>query len=194
MQRSMAHVSPPRLMFASIVIAIAIGTVLLKLPFSHIREISWIDALFTSATCLCTSGLMTIPSTEFTFLGQCILLLLIQVGGLGIVTFFFISFFVHRAFSTQVMAVQVLDLESLKDIKKIIFFIIFFTLFIELLGSFLFFFNIYSEYPFFRSLFLSIFHSVATFCDAGISLFPEGMIPYKNHLILSIKAKKILKP
>ncbi len=97
---------------------------------------------------------------------------------------FFISFFVHPAFSTQVMAGQVLDLESLKDVKKIIFFIIFFTLFIELIGTGIFFFNIYNEYSFLRALFLSFFHSVSAFCDAGISLFSEGMIPYKSHLTL----------
>ncbi len=184
MPHSMAHVSPARLIFMFTLIAIACGTILLKLPFCHTGVISWIDALFTSATCLCTCGLTTVPCIEFTFLGQCIVLLLIQIGGLGIVTFFFILFFVNPSFSTQVMAGQVLDLESLRDIKKFIYFIIFFTFFIEVLGTVIFFFNIYNDYSFLRALFLSFFHAVSTFCDAGISLFPEGMIPYKDNLIL----------
>ena len=184
LQRSLAHVSPARLIFTSILIALACGTILLKLPFCYINHLSWMDALFTAASCLCTCGLTTVATTEFTFVGQCVLLLLIQVGGLGIVTFFFISFFFNAAFSTPVMAGQALDLDTTKDVKKIIFFIIFFTIFIETLGTIIFFFNIHNNYSFLKALFLSLFHSVSTFCDAGISLFPNGMTFYKNHLTL----------
>lgn len=184
MPRSITHVSPARLVSNAILLAIGCGTILLKLPFSHTSFISWIDALFTATTCLCTCGLMTISPFEFTVFGQCVLLFLIQIGGLGLVSFFFILFFIHPGFSTQVMAGQVLDLESLKDVKKIIFFIISFTLIIELIGASIFFLNIYSEYSVLKALFLSVFHSVAAFCDAGISLFPDGMIAYKNHLLL----------
>lgn len=184
MPRSITHVSPARLVSNAILLAIGCGTILLKLPFSHISFISWMDALFTATTCLCTCGLMTVSPFEFTIFGQCVLLFLIQIGGLGLVSFFFILFFIHPGFSTQVIAGQVLDLESLKDVKKIIFFIISFTLIIELIGASIFFLNIYSEYSFLKALFLSVFHSVAAFCDAGISLFPDGMIAYKNHLFL----------
>ena len=120
--RSIAHFSPARLIFSAILIALIFGTALLKLPFCHTQHISWLDALFTAASCLCTCGLSTIPTTGFTVWGQCILLLLIQIGGLGMVTVFFISFFFNAAFSTQVIAGQALDLGSFKYVKKIIFF------------------------------------------------------------------------
>ncbi len=183
MPRSMAQFSPARMMLFSIVLAISCGTVVLKLPVSHAGEIAWIDSLFTAASCLCTCGLSTIPFASFTFFGQCILLLLIQLGGLGLVTltFFLMSLFINFGLSTQVMAGQLHELESWKDIKKFIFFIISFTIGIETIGAFFFFLSIYKDYSFFKAIFLALFHAVSTFCDAGISLFPEGMISYKTH-------------
>lgn len=183
--RSVAHFSPARSILASILIAIGIGTLLLKLPFCH-AGISWINALFTATSCLCICGLSTVPFASFTSIGQCVLLMLIQIGGLGLVTltFFLMSIFVNFGFTTQVIAGQLMELESWKDIKKFIFFIIGFTLCIELLGAVGTFMSIYGDYSLPRSLFLSLFHAVSTFCDAGISLFPHGMITYKTHYIM----------
>ena len=186
MPRSIAHFSPARSMLISIIFAIVCGTLLLKLPFCHSIGISWIDALFTACSTLCICGLSTIPFASFTTIGQCVLLILIQIGGLGLVTltFFLMSFFIKFGYSTQIMAGQLMELESSKDLKKFIFFIISFTACIELIGSFLTFWSIHNDYPLMRSIFLSVFHAVSTFCHAGISLFPEGMITYKNHYIM----------
>lgn len=159
---------------------------LLKLPMSHAGEISWIDAFFTATSCLCICGLSTIPFASFTMIGQCILLMLIQIGGLGLVTltFFLMSFFFKFGFTTQVIAGQLMELESWKDIKKFIFFIIGFTVCIETIGAIATFISIHNDYSLLRGIFLSIFHAVSTFCDAGISLFPRGMISYKSHYIM----------
>lgn len=185
MPRSFAHFSSARLILLSILGAVGCGTFLLSLPACH-GAISMLDALFTTTSCLCICGLSTVPFASFTFLGQCVLLALIQIGGLSLVTltFFLMSFFIKFGFTTQVMAGQLMELESWKDIKKIIFFIIGFTLCIELLGSCLTFMSIYHDYPLWRAVFLSVFHTVSTFCDAGVSLFPEGMITYKNHYMM----------
>jgi trk system potassium uptake protein len=186
MLRSIAHFSAARSLLYSILLAIGCGTVLLKLPVCHTIGISWIDALFTTTSCLCICGLSTVPFLSFTLIGQCILLILIQVGGLGLVTltFFFMSFFFKFGFTTQIIAGQLMELESWKDIKKFIFFIIFFTGCIELIGAIGTFFSIYHDYSLLRAIFLSLFHAVATFCDAGVSLFPEGMITYRTHYMM----------
>lgn len=186
MPRSIVHFSSARIIVSSIIFALVCGTLLLKLPWCHTTGISWIDALFTATSCLCICGLSTVPFSGFTFFGQCVLLALIQVGGLGLVTltFFLMSFFIKFGFTTQVMAGQLMELESWKDIKKIIFFIICFTVSIEFFGACMTFLSIYHDYSLWRALFLSIFHAVSTFCDAGISLFPEGMITYKTHYMM----------
>lgn len=186
MPRSIVHFSPARIIVSSIILTLVCGALLLKLPFCHTTGISWIDALFTATSCLCICGLSTVPFTGFTFFGQSILLVLIQIGGLGLVTltFFLMSFFVKFGFTTQVMAGQLMELESWKDIKKLIFFIICFTALIEFFGACTTFISIYPDYSLARALFLSVFHAASTFCDAGISLFPQGMISYKTHYMM----------
>lgn len=186
MLRSLAHFSAARSLLGALLFAIGMGTILLKIPFCHLGSIAWIDALFTSASCLCICGLNTVSFTSFTTLGQFVLLVLMQIGGLGLVTltFFFMSFFIKFGFTTQVIAGQLMELESWKDIKKFIFFIIAFTTIIELIGACGTFLSIYPDYSLLRAIFLSLFHAVATFCDAGICLFPQGMISYKDHSVM----------
>lgn len=184
--RSMARFSPARLILVSIIVAIIVGTALLSLPWSQEIPIPFLDRLFTATSALCTCGLLTIPLDYFTPFGHGMLLLLIQVGGLGLITLtlFLMSFFIRFGFATQLMAGQLLDLESWKNIKKILFFIVLITLIVESIGTLFIFGSIYKEYTIYQALFLSVFHAVSAFCDAGLSLFPQGFITHKDNFML----------
>ncbi len=175
--KKVIQVSPGRSILLSLIFTIFIGTVLLSMPIAHTRTLPFIDVLFTSASVTCVTGLETVPFESFTTLGHIIILLLIQIGGLGIITMslFLMSFFVDLGIATQWMAGQLLELKSWKDVKKILAFIIALTFAFECAGALLIFASIYHQYPIGQAIFYSIFHAVASFCNAGITPFPYSM-------------------
>lgn len=180
--------SPSRTILFSISFAIILGTVLLSLPFSQAQPVSLIDSFFTATSCTCVTGLLTVPLDYFSTIGQLIIMMLIQIGGLGLITltFFVVSLFVNLGLSTQVMAGEMLDLDSWKNIKKILLFIIMLTIIIEVTGAFFIFQTLRHDFPLTKALFYSCFHAVSSFCNAGITPFGEaGMVTYaENYTML----------
>ena len=172
--------SPSRTIFISMAVAIALGTFLLGLPFSRTQPIAFIDLLFTATSCTCVTGLLTVPLENFTPIGQAIIMMLIQIGGLGLITltFFVVSLFVNLGLSSQVMAGEMLDLDSWKHTKKILLFIIGLTAVIELMGAFFIFQTLRHDFPLAKALFYSLFQSISAFCNAGITPFSGDMVPY----------------
>jgi trk system potassium uptake protein TrkH len=175
--------SPSRTIFISMSVAIAVGTFLLALPFSRTQPIPFIDLLFTATSCTCVTGLLTVPLENFTPIGQAIIMMLIQIGGLGLITltFFVVSLFVNLGLSSQVMAGEMLDLDSWKHTKKILLFIIGLTAVIELLGAFFIFQTLQHDFTLSKALFYSLFQSISAFCNAGITPFAGGMVIYSQN-------------
>jgi len=188
------HISPGRTLLASIFLTIALGTLFLALPVARTTSIPFIDILFTATSAACVTGLFTIPISNFTTFGQCIIMVLMQIGGIGLITMmlFLLSLFVDLALATQLMAGQLLELESWKNTKKMILFIIVLTLCVELIGALFIFFSLQGNYSFLRACFISIFHSVSFFCSAGLSLFPDNMIHYSNNYLMLLTASALM--
>lgn len=117
-----------------------------------------------------------------------IILILIQIGGLGLVTMslFLLSLFINFGMATQLMAGQILEFESWPRIKNLIFFIIMATFCSELLGALLFFMVFRHDFTIVNALFLSLFHAVSSFCNAGIELFPGHLEKYNSNYIVLI--------
>lgn len=186
--------SPGRTILISILAAIIVGTFLLWLPGSRKETIPLIDLIFTATSLTTVTGLQTVPITSFSAFGQCIILLLMQIGGLGLITMtlFILSIFVHLGLTTQMLAGQILELESWKNIKALLFFIFKFTLLFEGLGAFITFLVIHQDYSFIYALFLSMFHAIASFCDAGFSLFPNGMIGFNTNPVMLISTSVLM--
>ncbi len=186
MIRTIAHFSPGRIVLLSLACTIALGTFLLSLPIARHVPLSLIDLVFTSTSVTCVTGLLTVPLESFTPFGQFIILCLMQIGGLGLITLtlFLMSLFIEFGLGTQVLAGKLLEFESWKNIKHVLIFIIKLTIIIELIGAFLIFCSLHDQYSFSRALFLSVFHSISSFCDAGLSLFPFGMISYQNNALM----------
>lgn len=159
---------------------ILIGTLFLMLPPSTTGNISFIDALFTSTSAVCVTGLIVKDTgTDFTVFGQIIILFLIQLGALGtMIGTGFVLLLIKKKLSLffQIGVKQELGVDFGTEIKKTIKFIIFSVLFLQTLGTVLLFFSWqdYFQNPV-RNLFYSLFHSVSAFSNAGFSLFPDNL-------------------
>lgn len=169
--------SPARILTLSFIGLIGLGMILYSLPCCTTTAHSLVDLFFISTSVVTTTGLTLIPVHTFTPWGQIATLVLMQIGGLGLVTLtlFLLSLIFDLGIAAQVFSARILSLDSWKDIRTIIFFIIKFSLIVEIVGATGIFLSIYSSYTISYALFLSIFHSVAAYTAAGISLVPGGM-------------------
>jgi len=184
------RLNPATLILFSFLLVILSGAVLLKMPVSTTaHDIPWVDALFTSTSAVCVTGLTVVDTgTCFTAFGQCILLALIQIGGLGIMTISVALFhWMGRRISFhQRMVMQ--DLFSSKpreDIFNLVRSIVLMTLGVEFLGAVFLTLHWSREFSFGQAVFQAVFHSVSAFCNAGFSLFPDNMMKYGSNYLLN---------
>ncbi len=169
------RIRPSLLFIFSFAFVILTGTGLLMLPNATTHGIHFVDALFTATTSVCVTGLTTVDvATQFTEAGHIIILLLIQVGGIGVMTFtsfFALSFMGETSINSQLILKDMLSEERLGGLFKVVINILFVTLFIEAIGAYLIFQSVSGSLPGGTSeeLFYAVFHSVSGFCNAGIS-------------------------
>lgn len=170
---------------STFLLLIIIGTVLLSLPFStYTQTLSWGDALFTSVSAVTVTGLVVRNTAEeFTPAGQVIILLLIQLGGLGFMTFSTLTILI---LGKSISITNKLILENdftqggYKNIKDLLKKIIFFTFGLELAGAAVLYIQFSGLHTGHR-IFSSIFHSVSAFCNAGFSVFSSGFESFRSH-------------
>jgi trk system potassium uptake protein TrkH len=180
----------PATVFGFLAMIVA-GTCLLLLPQATCQNsLSVVDALFTATSSVCVTGLaVTDTGTSFTLFGQGIILVLIQTGGLGIMTLstLFLVLSGKRLSFNGHSAIQ----ESFTPFQdrppgKILRDLIFFTLVLEGLGAVLLFTGFMNSAPLPRALYLSVFHSISAFCNAGFSLFPDSFTAYKSSVVVNL--------
>lgn len=184
-------VHPPRLLALSFLAAIIIGTIILSLPFStRPGRISLIDALFTSTSAICVTGLIVVDTpTYFSPFGLGVLLALIQLGGLGIMTF---SSFILITAGRRVSLSDKLAVEgsfrpaAISDFRALLRDVFLFTLSFEVIGAavLMFKFSGMGSWP--RALALSVFHSVSAFCNAGFSLFSDSLMGWRGDVLVNL--------
>lgn len=175
----------------SYLLAILLGGLLLWLPFSNPRmEVSFLDAVFTSTSALCVTGLTVVDTgTRFSFMGQIVILLLIQTGGLGITTFsvwFFLSVGQDIGFKSRFHLQASFSPRPLDELRGLLRLIFIYTLLIEACGTLILLIYWGQFYSFPQALFLSIFHSISAFCNAGFSLFPDSLIKFQGSFTISL--------
>lgn len=173
--------NPSLILASSFLIIILGGAGLLMLLRATYNGISWIDALFISTSATCVTGLVSVdvPST-FTLEGQIIIMLLIQIGGLGVMTImsFFAMFFMgNTSLYNQLAVGDMISTNSLNSLLSTLLYILGFTLAIEGIGMALIWFDIHGTLgmTLYEELYFSAFHSVSAFCNAGFSTLPGGM-------------------
>ncbi|MBV5277742.1 MAG: potassium transporter [Campylobacteraceae bacterium] len=173
-----------KIIFLSYLVVVFIGAILLMLPFAHIGALTFMDALFTSTSATCVTGLVVkITPEDFTFFGQFVILLLMQVGGVGymsIVTLFFLFMRKNLNIHEKNMAKDSLNYSSNLDIQNFIQKVFIFTLIIESIGAGFLTFRFYTYMPFNEALWQGIFHTVAAFNNAGFSTFRDNLVGYSD--------------
>ena len=167
---------PARIIALGFALAILLGAALLKLPVS-VRDtatVSWVDALFTSTSAVCVTGLIAVDSAEsFTPFGQAVLVGLIQIGGLGVTSIGMgLALAAGRRISLRgrTLVREALNVDSLEGMIRLIRAVLFFTLCFELGGVVLSFPVFIQDFPPLHALWVSIFHSVAAFNNSGFDI------------------------
>ncbi|OKY76694.1 MAG: ATPase [Desulfobulbaceae bacterium DB1] len=188
--RRIIEMHPAPLVAFSFVLFIIAGSFSLMLPAAtQSGDMHFIDALFTATSAVCVTGLAVVDTgTFFSTFGQCIILALMQIGGLGVMT---VSIMLFRAIGRSITFRQRMVLQDVfahtprEDILHVLKTIIGFTFLAEA-GGFIFLYLHWSaEFPPARAAFLALFHAVSAFCNAGFSLFPDSMVRYSNNILLN---------
>ena len=153
---------------------IFLGGVILWLPVCNQKPIEFIDALFTSVTSVCVTGLVTvIPAEQFTLFGQIVVLILIQIGGLGVIAClasFFLILGKRIPMKGRIVIQEAYGLDTLSGLVKFIIRIVRGTFIVEGIGAVLFSIKFVPEFGAARGIWYGIFHSISGFCNAGIDI------------------------
>ncbi len=178
---------------------ILLGTILLSLPIAtKSGEVTTlIDALFTATTSICVTGLTTVTTvSHWSFFGQVIILLLIQFGGLGVVTFtttIYLLLGKRVKLSNRLLIQNAYNLDTLSGLVKLTKRIIICSLIVEGAGAAVYMIQFIPEFGFLKGLWYSIFHSVSAFCNAGIDLIGDSnFVPYRDNVIININTMLLI--
>lgn len=162
-------------------VTVIIGSVLLALPISSANGIAvpYLDALFTATSATCVTGLVTLPVvTTWSFFGQFIILLLIQIGGLGVITIMsglMILFQKRIGIKDRILIQDALNLNSLSGLVRFVKKVIGGTFLVEGIGALLYMFVFVPEYGW-KGIWISVFTAVSAFCNAGIDIISENSL------------------
>lgn len=173
--------NPTLILGGSFVLLIVLGTFLLMLPKCTVHGIGFVDSMFVSTSAVCITGLtpVDVPST-FTPLGTAVLAFLFQMGGMGIITFtcFFATFYSGRqSIYSQLLVKDLVYSRSLNNLVPTLLYVLGFTLAIEAMGAV----GVYMTLPddmypdVGQRVWVSAFHAMSAFCNAGFSTIPDGM-------------------
>lgn len=177
--------NPARVSVAGYALFILFGAFLLMLPVSVQGEgIGFINALFTATSAGCVTGLTVMDTgSDFTFFGQVVILLLFQAGGLGIMTLstiLLVAAGIRPGMTSRTVVQDSLNLDRAIDFRSILKDVILFTFSIEGIGAVILLYYFLPQRSLAEAIYMSIFHSVSAFCNAGFALFPDGFIRFQT--------------
>jgi len=172
---------PGLVLIGSFLFIVVTGALLLKMPLCTVpgQTCSWLDAFFTSTSAVCVTGL-SVQNTAlyFTTTGQTVILLLIQIGGLGIMTLTFFAavvLFEGLSLHDRLLLGKMIQENRLARIAETLKFIVVMTVVCEGLGAVVLFFSLDGIPTLSARLFHAVFHSISAFCNAGFSTLPDGL-------------------
>ncbi len=183
--------SPARTAIVAFALLILTGTILLMLPAASAgKPVRCVDALFTSTSAVCVTGLTVVDTgSTYSRFGQFIIMILIQIGGLGIMTMS--TLFIMIAGRRPGLAGQIVVQDAFthsrdRHISSILKDVFLFTGVIEGVGIVIMFFIFLPENSAQTALFLSVFHSISAFCNAGFSVFSDSFVKYRENWALNL--------
>ena len=173
--------STTQIILFSFLVTILVGSVLLALPISSAsgEAVAYLDALFTATTSTCVTGLVTLPTVStWSVFGQIVILILIQVGGLGIITIMSgLMLLLNRkmGIGDRLLIQEAFNLNTMSGLAKFVRNVLFGTLMIEGIGAVLYMLVFVPEFGA-RGIWVSVFNSVSAFCNAGIDIVGENSL------------------
>jgi trk system potassium uptake protein TrkH len=196
-KRSIQRMPPGLVVALSFLLTASVGAGLLALPAASQGEsLGGLDAFFTAVSAVCVTGLVVIDiGTKLTLFGKIVVLTLIQVGGLGIMTFsVFLFLFIGKSLGTKersIISDSFLP-TPIVDIKQLIKMIFTFTFTVEMAGAVLLFLVWRKEMPLEPAIFSSVFHAVSSFCNAGFSFFSTSFMQYQGNILLNVTVMTLI--
>ncbi|PPA68910.1 TrkH family potassium uptake protein [Jeotgalibacillus proteolyticus] len=182
--------TPPQLLLIVFILSITAGTLLLKLPLSYNGELSWLDAFFTSVSAMTVTGLAVVDTgTVFTLFGQTIIMLLIQLGGIGIMTFavlFFLLLGKKIGLKERLIIQQSLNQNSAGGIIRLAIHLSIFAFIVEGFAVVILSTVWVPELGLAEGIFFSVFHAVSAFNNAGFGLKMDSLMGYAGDPIINI--------
>lgn len=188
------RIKPGRIITAGFALLIIIGAILLSLPIAHNEgvDVSFIDALFTSTSAVCVTGLIVVDTADtFNVFGRTIVAILIQIGGLGITSFgvgIIILTGRHVGIKERTLVKEAMNLDSMKGMVKLVKSIFLMTISFETVGALLSFISFSKNYSIADAAGISIFHSIAAFNNSGFDILGglTNLIPYREDILLNL--------
>lgn len=190
--------STTQIILLSFLVTILIGSALLSLPISSAdgKAVPYLDALFTATTSTCVTGLVTLPTVStWSVFGQVVILLLIQIGGLGIITIMTgLMLLLNRqmGIGDKLLIQDAFNLNTMAGLSKFVRNVLLGTLVIEGIGAVLYMFVFVPEFGA-RGIWISVFNSVSAFCNAGIDIIGENSLcSYATNPLINIVTSALI--
>lgn len=196
-RKTIQKMQPAWLVIMSYLAAAFAGTILFSLPIASTGEpLGFIDAFFTATSGICVTGLIVVDTgAQLTLFGKTVLMVLIQMGGLGVMTFsVFLFVFLGRGMGLRGrwIITESFTATPQKDIKSLIGAIFLFTFIVEAVGAGLLYLFWRGTMPPTSALFTGLFHSVSAFCNAGFSFFGSSFIEYRGSALLNLTVMALI--
>ena len=183
-------VSPPVVIAGSFLFLIVLGTLCLKLPFATTTRISWTDALFVSTSATTVTGLSVFdPGTTLTLFGEIVLLILIQCGGIGLMTFavaLLILMGRKIGLKNRIYLQESFNQNSVGGLVKLVKLIFTFVLTVQSIATVILTLHWLPKFGLQDALYLSIFHVISAFNNAGFALFPDNLMSFASDPIINL--------
>ncbi|MFD0868111.1 MULTISPECIES: TrkH family potassium uptake protein [Paenibacillus] len=195
---------PPQILASGFIIIILIGTILLTTPMASVdgRSVPFVDALFTATSAMCLTGLVVVDTaTTYSVFGQMVIMLLIQIGGLGFMTMSTLFALVLKkriSLRERLILQEALNQNSMEGIVRLIRKIIIYSLSIEFVAFVLLTLRWSVDFPFAEAVYFGMFHAISLFNNAGFDLFGgvsgrfSGLALFTNDPIVSIIAMALI--
>lgn len=190
-KRLLADLSPASALTLFFAISTLVGTILLATPLaSRGPAIGFVDALFTATSAQCVTGLVVVDTgATFSLFGQVVILVLMQLGGLGIITFSVYLFIYLRTgvgLRDRWIIHETLVHTPVQSLGELVRAVIHLTLLAELLGTACLAMVFVPELGWANGLFYALFHSVSAFCNAGFALFSDSLVSFRSNLLVNV--------
>ncbi|MFD1336213.1 TrkH family potassium uptake protein [Oceanobacillus iheyensis] len=182
--------NPPQILTLGFIAVIIVGTFLLTLPISTSEPIGVIDALFTATSATTVTGLVVLDTgTEFTLFGQIVIMILIQLGGLGLMTFAIMIVLIlgkKIGLRERILVQESFNQSTLGGLVRLVKSLLIFTFSMEIIATVLLSIRWVPEYGFGIGIFTSLFHVVSAFNNAGFSLWSDSLMGYVGDPVVNI--------